>query len=432
MEKTPRMIPSIDNLTDPWDVGNYLLLQFQQGEGFYINGRFYLKEDGLYRVIGVRELALVIMKCLKNKANQSAINLITERLSIELESKIEADPKVIAFTNGVYDLDIEDFVEGLQGRSVYQYMPFKYDASMPPVRWLKFLDDVFDGDEDAEQKKKCLQEFFGYCFLKDVNYHKALVLYGDGANGKSVILDVLGDMMPVVSRLEWSELSDQRNLGKLSDSWLNLCTEITYRDTNSTTGFKKAVAGEMMTANEKYQKPYDFRCFAKFVFATNGLPMTDDVSNGVFRRLIIINMNNSFMGREDWALTDKLRKEIPYIFSWAMQGARRLIDSRSFTYVPSNAAELKEYRRAINSLQSFYDEDLCMREGDEIPFNDFYTKYQEFCGQTGNRPFARNKIRALIRQLGLPLDVVSSMGNNRGIKAMQDINVVDGNENLPF
>ena len=118
------MIPSIDNLTDPWDVGNYLLLQFQQGEGFYINGRFYLKEDGLYRVIGVRELALVIMKCLKNKANQSAINLITERLSIELESKIEADPKVIAFTNGVYDLDIEDFVEGLQGRSVYQYMPF--------------------------------------------------------------------------------------------------------------------------------------------------------------------------------------------------------------------------------------------------------------------------------------------------------------------
>ena len=115
-----------------------------------------------------------------------------------------------------------------------------------------------------------------------------------------------------------------------------------------------------------------------------------------------------------------------------MQGARRLIDSRSFTYVPSNAAELKEYRRAINSLQSFYDEDLCMREGDEIPFNDFYAKYQAFCGQTGNRPFARNKIRALIRQLGLPLDVVSSMGNNRGIKAMQDINVVDGNENLPF
>ena len=218
------MIAPIDHLTDSWDVGNYLLLTFTKGDGFYTNGRFYIKEEGLYRVVSQRELSLVIIQCLKKKANQSAINLITERLSIELEREVESDPKCIAFTNGVYDLDIEEFVEGLGGRDVYQYMPFKYDASMPPVRWLRFLDDVFEGDDDAEQKKQCLQEFFGYCFLKDVNYHKALVLYGDGANGKSVILDILSDMMPVVSRLEWSELSDQRNLGKLSDSWLNVCT----------------------------------------------------------------------------------------------------------------------------------------------------------------------------------------------------------------
>lgn len=416
------MIAHIDNLTDSWDVGNYLLLEFTKCDGFYTNGRFYIKEDGLYRVVTTRELSLVIMKCLKKKANQSAINLIIERLSIEIEREVESDPKCIAFTNGAYDLDIEEFVEGLSGRDVYQYMPFKYDASMPPVRWLRFLDDVFDGDDDAEQKKQCLQEFFGYCFLKDVNYHKALVLYGDGANGKSVILDILADMMPVVSRLEWSELSDQRNLGKLSDSWLNVCTEITYRDTNSTTGFKKAVAGEMMTANEKYQKPYDFRCFAKFVFATNGLPMTDDVSNGVFRRLIILNMNNSFVGREDWTLTDKLRKEIPYIFGWAMAGAKRLMEQRNFTHVPSNASELQEYRRAINSLQSFYDEELFLRKGEELPFNTFYSKYQEFCGQTGNRPFARNKIRSLIKQLGLDLYMYSAPGNIRMVQALKDIN----------
>jgi putative DNA primase/helicase len=427
------MIPHIDNLTDPWDAGNYLLLEFIKGEGFYTNGRFYIKEDGLYRVVSHRELSLVIMKCLKKKASQSAINLITERLSIELEREVNSDPKVIAFTNGVYDLDVEDFIDGLGGRDVYQYMPFKYDNSMPPVRWLRFLDDVFEGDDDAEQKKQCLQEFFGYCFLKDVNYHKALVLYGDGANGKSVILDILSDMMPVVSRLEWSELSDQRNLGKLSDSWLNVCTEITYRDTNSTTGFKKAVAGEMMTANEKYQKPYDFRCFAKFVFATNGLPMTDDVSNGVFRRLIILNMNNSFVGREDWTLTDKLRKEIPYIFAWAMVGAKRLLEQRNFTHVPSNTAELQEYRRAINSLQSFHDEELCMRQSEELPFNDFYSKYQEFCGQTGNRPFARNKIRALIKQLGLNIEMYVSSGNLRMIRATQDINYDTSRTNdLPF
>jgi len=101
--------------------------------------------------------------------------------------------------------------------------------------------------------------------------------------------------------------------------------------------------------------------------------------------------------------------------------------------VPSNTAELQEYRRAINSLQSFHDEELCMRQSEELPFNDFYSKYQEFCGQTGNRPFARNKIRALIKQLGLNIEMYVSSGNLRMIRATKDINYDTSRTNdLPF
>ena len=116
-----------------------------------------------------------------------------------------------------------------------------------------------------------------------------------------------------------------------------------------------------------------------------------------------------------------------------MVGAKRLMDQRNFTNVPSNVAELQEYRRAINSLQSFHDEELCMRQGEQLPFNDFYSKYQEFCGQTGNRPFARNKIRALIKQLGLKIEMYKSSGNLRMIRAMEDINLLGAsNGDLPF
>jgi phage/plasmid-associated DNA primase len=82
-----------------------------------------------------------------------------------------------------------------------------------------------------------------------LNLHKALVLYGDGGNGKSVILDVLAAMVPYHTRLEWHELNEQRNLERLSGSWVNIATEISYKDSTGTTGFKKAVAGEMLTAN---------------------------------------------------------------------------------------------------------------------------------------------------------------------------------------
>jgi putative DNA primase/helicase len=100
--------------------------------------------------------------------------------------------------------------------------------------------------------------------------------------------------------------------------------------------------------------------------------MVDDVSNGVFRRLMVLSLNNSFVGRENWGLTAELLKEMPGIIQWACNGLTRLRSQRHFTEVPSNLIELQEFRRAINSLQSFYDENVSMYEGQEMSFSDFY------------------------------------------------------------
>ena len=179
---------------------------------------------------------------------------------------------------------------------------------------------------------------------------------------------------------------------------------------------------ETMTANPKYKAPFDFVCSAKFAFATNGLPMTDDPSSGVFRRLMVLSLNNSFVGRENWNLINELKEEIPGIFNWALIGAMRLKKNKEFTHVPSNMQELAEYRRAINSLQSFYDENLEMYEGQEIPFQQFYRSYTSYCLETSNKPYARNKIRSLVKQLGLELKVYTSSANIRMVKALTPIN----------
>jgi putative DNA primase/helicase len=177
-----------------------------------------------------------------------------------------------------------------------------------------------------------------------------------------------------------------------------------------------------MTANPKYKQPFDFKCGAKFAFATNGLPMVDDPSSGVFRRLIVISLNNSFVGKENWNLSNELKEEIPGIFNWALIGAQRLRKNRTFTHVPSNIQELQEYRRAINSLQSFYDESLEMYQDQEISFQEFYRSYTSYCLETSNRPYARNKIRSLVKQLGLELKVYTSSSNIRVVKALAPIN----------
>lgn len=409
---------AIDGITCPWEAGNYILKQMENG--FTHNGRFFVYNKERYIEVSQDALELLVLRLLKEKATQAKINLIIDRLRYELP-KYEPHNKYLAFTDGYLDPLTCTFRRGKYEAHVYELMPFKYDPTAQPEEWYKFLDEVFSGDEDKEQKIALIQEYFGYVLMRDVNYHKALMLYGSGGNGKSVICDILEAMVPQSTHLEWGELGEQRGLERLAGSWLNVSTEISYKENSASTGFKKVVASETITANPKYKKPFDFKPFAKLLFASNGVPQTESDS-GVFRRLMIISLNNSFVGREDWQLTNRLLEELPGIFNWAVIGAARLRGMGRFTHVPSNVAELQEYRRAINSIQAFYDEELEMYQDQEITFNDFYRSYTRYCLETSNRPFARNKIRGVVRQLDLPLDIYSKGDNTRWVKALRPIN----------
>ena len=64
-----------------------------------------------------------------------------------------------------------------------------HEASAP--RFEQFLDEVFQGDEDAEEKKIVICELLGYSLLTSCEFEKFVILLGNGANGKSVLLHVV-------------------------------------------------------------------------------------------------------------------------------------------------------------------------------------------------------------------------------------------------
>jgi putative DNA primase/helicase len=418
-------LEALDGVKDHYTCGNLLLAQLSAKSAFFSAGLFYVFNGAAYEVLPEDDIRYAIIHTLKERASSTNVAFILHRLAVELAAEPNTNPHLLAFSNGVFDLErgvlLKD-VSLIREHRITGLMPFKYvPKALPPV-WLNFLEEVFRGDEDQEQKVQFLQEWFGYTICRGLNFHKALVLYGDGGNGKSVVLDTLAAMVPKVTRLEWSEFGEQRGLERLADAWLNCSTEISFKETSSTTGFKKAVAQEILTANPKYKKPFDFTPKAKLTFATNGLPQVDDTSNGVFRRLVVLTFNNSFIGREDWELQGKLYKELPGLFNWAIAGYKRLVEQKRFTEVPSNVVELAEYRSSVNSLQSYFDDQLTMRQGDQVTFAQFYTGYCLYCSESNNRPFARNKMRGLIKQLGLPLKVYRTTDNARMVMALTTIN----------
>jgi len=88
---------------------------------------------------------------------------------------------------------------------------------------------------------------------------------------------------------------------------------------------KSVVAGDWVTGRTVYEKPSTFRPYAKHYLGMNTLPKIEDSSDGMWRRIYVIEFPHKFREDEkDVELTEKLLTELSGIFNWAMEGYKRL------------------------------------------------------------------------------------------------------------
>lgn len=192
--------------------------------------------------------------------------------------------------------------------------------------WLNFLNNAIGDPVNIAQ----LQEFFGYCLMRETRYEKSLVIVGGPQAGKSVVLKILravcGPQNCTAVPIDWlDDLFCRAELhGKLvnfSDGFPVNIVDLEY--------FKKFVSGDLLTAAFKHQDCFDYKPFVKLVITANHLPEVNDNTDGYYRRLLIIHFKERFV-EEDPYLVEKLQSEIYYILNWAVAGLLRLLEQDGF------------------------------------------------------------------------------------------------------
>ena len=73
----------------------------------------------------------------------------------------------------------------------------RLNAKAEAARWSVFLNEVMEGDQE---RIGFFQEWFGYSLIFDTSQQKFVLVEGEGANGKSVMLDVLTAMLRIRER----------------------------------------------------------------------------------------------------------------------------------------------------------------------------------------------------------------------------------------
>jgi putative DNA primase/helicase len=269
-----------------------------------------------------------------------------------------AGAEVIAAPNGLFTLSAVAAGRGPFAPSSPLFftpnaLPFAVPADAPhPAVWLRCLDEWFGGDEASIAG---LQEWLGVLLTADTSAHKILLLVGPPRSGKGTIIWALAELAGVsnVSATTFAALGESFGLEDLLGKRVAVIPDARLSgrsDVGAVVERLLSISGEdPQSVNRKNRRRVTTRLRVRFVLATNEVPRLPDASGALASRFHILRTPNSWLGKEDRGLKDRLRAELPGILLWAARGWERL-RATGMQFTPNDAAG--QYLRELEDLSS--------------------------------------------------------------------------------
>ena len=351
------------------------------------------KTEGVWRVVDDAEIKKTIHKTAHVKSvSYNRVNSVFGLITTEVYSTVsrfgKCDKHVINCKNGELHYENNAWVikEHYRDSNFCHQIPIEFDEEAVRERFMQFLDEIFEPDEDKKQKIRLVQEFFGYSLITSCEFERFLLLVGAGNNGKSVLLRVLQALVgeQCVSSVAPNQFEKLPMLGHLHGKLLNVVTEIPVGAVIADAKLKSITSGELMNAAHKFGHPFDFVPYCTLIFSANHLPHTKDCSPAFFRRAEVLAFNRIFKKEEcDTGLADQLiQEELPGILNFALQGLKRLY-KKGFTDVPSSKAIKREWELSADQVAAFIDEECDLVPSAKIPIGELYDKYKYWADDSG-------------------------------------------------
>ena len=350
-----------------------------------IDNQLHIYRDGVYvnGSIGIEAEMIKLIPNL-NKAKRSEVMSYLELLI--LENTDRSDAKFIAFKNGVYDIEKDEFIDFnprmvITNKINHNYNPRAYSEIVD-----KTLDKLACHDKEI---RSLLEEAFGYTFYRRNELRKAFVLTGEKHNGKSTYLDMILNVLggENTSAVDLGELGDRFKTAMLFGMLANIGDDIGDEFIVNPAIFKKLVSGDRVNVEFKGKDPFDFSSYAKLLFSANNMPRIKDRTGAVIDRLIMIPFNAKFTSQDpdfDPYIKYKLRQDeaVEYFITLGIKGLKRVLTNQGFTTSEVVEKELEAYNEDNNPILLFFKE-LNATDIENQPTKDVYARYSLFCSENG-------------------------------------------------
>ena len=312
---------------------------------------------------------------------------------------------LVNLRNGTFEIcESGTSLRGFHREDFLKYqLPFDYNPEAVCPLFDAYLDRVLP----TKELQEIIMEYLGSLFIrpKILKLEKVLLLYGSGANGKSVFFDIVYALLGRENCSSYSLQSltriDGYQRAELANKLVNYASEISGN--LETELFKQLVSGEPVEARQIYGSPFTMEDYAKLIFNCNNLPKEVEHSNAYFRRLLIVPFDVTIPEEDqDPQLAQKvIEKELAGVFNRVLSGLKRLLKQKRFTDSQLVKKNVERYRKESDTVLLFLEDKEYRPDPTEkrtIQSSVMYREYQEYCCINGFKALNNSNFRRRMEQ----------------------------------
>lgn len=410
------------------ELGNAERIAYEYGHTIkYVGDMGWLIWDGKrWRVDTKKEIERITNKVLRSLYNSDDENeakwaRMCERRNIRMNSIKDLMPLVpgerddfdrhkflFNVENGILDLKQGKIMPHDRNLNLTKITNVEYDADAKCPEWLKFLDQIFQGDQELMEY---MQRLVGYSLTGDISEQSMYFLVGGGSNGKSTFVNTIKKLMGDYGLQTNSDTFIKKksegannDIARLASSRFVSAVESEEGEKLQESLVKTITGGEQILARFLRQEFFEFLPEFKVFFTTNHKPIIGGVDDGIWRRVKIIPFTLNLKPHErDKKLEEKLSLEMSGILNWAIDGC--MMWQKSGVKEPTVVMDATgNYKQDMDILGPFLDE-VCYTgdradESIRIEAKELYNFYDRWCFSSGERTLGNRTFYRMLETKG--------------------------------
>lgn len=351
-----------------------------------------------------KEIREAMYKWAKASASRDKLGAMLEMA--QSEKKIATDyrlfnqhPWLFNCKNGTVDLHTGKLREHRREDNLTTVCPLAYpETYTPPALWLSFLNTIFEGNGDVIE---FVQRLMGCSLVGEVVEHVLAVLFGGGANGKTVLVETwrgtMGKDYATCTRPDFLIRSkSERHLTEMASLYgkrLAVSSETDEGARLDEARVKLLTGGGELVARRMREDEWSFKPSHLQVLDTNYKPIINGTEFAIWRRIMLLPFNVTIPDAEqDKDLINKLRAERPMILHWMVRGCLQWQQLGGLCPPAIVTDASREYRETSDSFGEFVAEQCTKGAGKVVRAGDLYEAYSLWMKNRGQQPVSMRRL----------------------------------------